>query len=58
VKLLPLVFVRPSELRCAEWSEFVPLARQAVALLRELQLVTGSGRYPFPSLRTAERVAR
>lgn len=76
LKLLPLVFVRPSELRCAEWSEFdldgeewripasrmkmreqhiVPLSRQAVALLRELHSVTGSGRYLFPSLRTGER---
>lgn len=76
LKLLPLVFVRPSELRCAEWQEFdldngewripanrmkmrephiVPLARQAVALLRELQLRTGTGRYVFPSLRTNER---
>lgn len=76
LKLLPLVFVRPSELRCAEWQEFdldqaewripanrmkmreqhiVPLARQAVALLRELQPLTGTGRYLFPSLRTSER---
>jgi len=28
---------------------FVPLASQAVALLRELQPVTGRGRYMFPS---------
>lgn len=76
LKLLPLVFVRPSELRCAEWQEFdldhaewripanrmkmreqhiVPLARQAVALLRDLQPLTGTSRYVFPSLRTNER---
>jgi integrase len=76
LKLLPLVFVRPSELRCAEWKEFdldhaewripanrmkmreqhiVPLARQAVALLRDLQPLTGTSRYLFPSLRTNER---
>jgi integrase len=76
LKLLPLVFVRPGELRCAEWSDFdldnaewripgsrmkmhaqhiVPLSRQAVALLRNLQPITGSGRYLFPSLRTNER---
>jgi len=29
----------------------VPLGSQAVALLRELQPVTGRGRYEFPSLR-------
>ena len=72
LKLLPLVFVRPGELRAAEWSEFdletaewripgsrmkmrephvVPLSRQAVALLRDLQPLTGGGRYLFPSLR-------
>jgi integrase len=76
LKLLPLVFVRPGELRGAEWSELdldaaewripaarmkmrephlVPLSRQAVALLRDLEPITGAGRYLFPSLRTAER---
>ena len=76
LKLSPLVFVRPSELRAAEWSEIdlnaaewrvpaarmkmrerhiVPLASQAVALLRELRSVTGKGRYLFPSLRTSDR---
>ena len=33
----------------------VPLARQAVALLRELQPFARGGRYLFPSLRTRER---
>jgi integrase len=33
----------------------VPLARQAVAILRELQPLTGHGRYTFSSLRTASR---
>ncbi|WP_129649535.1 tyrosine-type recombinase/integrase [Peristeroidobacter agariperforans] len=76
LKLLPLVFVRPGELRAAEWSEFdletaewripgsrmkmrephiVPLARQAVALLRDLQPLTAAGRYLFPSLRGGDR---
>jgi integrase len=76
LKLAPLVFVRPGELRAAEWSEFdldagewripgarmkmgelhiVPLARQAVELLRKLQPITGAGRYLFPSLRTPSR---
>jgi integrase len=76
LKLSPLVFVRPGELRTMEWAEvdldaaewriparkmkmnadhLVPLARQAVALLRGVQPITGHGRYVFPSLRTGER---
>lgn len=34
---------------------FVPLAPQALALLRELQPLTGSGRYVFPSISTVKR---
>ncbi len=34
---------------------FVPLAAQAVALLKDLLPLTGHGRYVFPSLRTGER---
>lgn len=34
---------------------FVPLAAQAVAILRELHPLTGHGQYVFPSLRTGER---
>lgn len=76
LKLSPLVFVRPGELRTAEWAEIdldaaewriagpkmkmkvdhiVPLARQAVDILRELQPLTGHGRFVFPSIRTGER---
>jgi integrase len=76
LRLAPLVFVRPGELRGAEWTEFdldkaewripaermkarvvhiVPLSTQALAILRELQPLTGSGRYLFPSLRTPAR---
>src|SRR6202050_362999 len=76
LKLAPLVFVRPGELRAAEWSEFdlansewripaarmkmkephiVPLARQAAAILRELEPLARGGRYLFPSLRTRDR---
>jgi integrase len=76
LRLAPLVFVRPGELRSAEWAEFdldgtewripaermkaralhiVPLSRQAVEILRELHPLTGSGRYLFPSARTASR---
>src|ERR1700752_1341116 len=76
LKLAPRVFVRPGDLRAAEWSEFdlenaewripgarmkmggphiVPLARQAVAILRELQPFARGGRFLFPSLRTRDR---
>lgn len=73
LKLAPMVFVRPGELRKAEWAELdldhaewripaermkmqemhiVPLATQAVAVLHELQPLTGSSRYVFPSIRS------
>ena len=76
LRFAPLVFVRPGELRRAEWAEFdldeavwripaarmkmrdahiVPLARQAIAILRELQPVTIHSRYVFPSVRTRDR---
>jgi integrase len=76
LRLAPLLFVRPGELRQAEWAEFdldaaqwnlpaekmkmrephlVPLAPQAVKILRELQALTGSGRYLFPSPRSPQR---
>jgi integrase len=74
LQLAPLVFVRPGELRQAEWKDIdldaaewryiaskkgnahiVPLATQAVAILRELHALTGTGRYVFPSARTGER---
>jgi len=64
--LAPLLFVRPGELRKAEWKGFdldkaewryfvtktktehsVPLALQALAILRELRALTGHGRYVF-----------
>ena len=66
LRLAPLVFVRPGELRHAEWSamdldggewrytvtktntpHIVPLSLQAIATLRELQPLTGRGRYVF-----------
>lgn len=76
LKLAPLTFVRPGELRAAEWAELdldrgewniaairmktrephlVPLSVQAIAIFRELLPLTGTGRYVFPSLRTAVR---
>lgn len=73
LKLAPYVFVRPGELRAAEWSEFtfdgdepvwripaermkmrephiVPLCRQVVAILRDVQPVTSHDRYVFPAI--------
>jgi integrase len=76
LKLTPMLFVRPGELRSAEWTEFdleaaewripaskmkmkiehiVPLATQAVAILRDLHCLTGSNKYVFPSIRTPEK---
>lgn len=84
LKLAPLFFSRPGELRAAEWAEFdldsdfpawtipalrrklkraqkenpatpshvVPLATQAVAILRELQALTGRSRFLFPGVRS------
>ena len=76
LKLAPLVFVRPGELRSAEWQEIdlgaatwcipahkmkmrqahiVPLSTQAIAILRELEPLTGRGQHVFPSPRGATR---
>ena len=76
LRIAPLVFVRPGELRHAEWTELdldaadwripahkmkmreehiVPLAKQAVAMLRALHPLTGHSRYCFPSIRTGDR---
>lgn len=65
--LAPLLFVRPGELRQAEWKDFdlekaewryyvtktksdhsVPLATQAITILKDLHPLTGHGRYVFP----------
>jgi integrase len=76
LKLSALLFVRPGELRAAEWAEMdlddalwripgskmkmrndhlVPLSKQALALLRELERMTGDGKYVFPSIRSDDR---
>jgi integrase len=76
LKLAPLVFVRPGELRAGRWAEFdldaaewripgrrmkmadthiIPLSRQAVGILRDLQGLTGRSEYVFPSVLTAVR---
>jgi integrase len=67
LNLLPLVFVRPGELRAAKWADIdldkaewryiasktktehlVPLARQAVVILRGLQPISGHRELVFP----------
>lgn len=74
LRLAPLVFVRPGELRKAEWADIdleaqewrytvtktntphiVPLSRQAVTILRELQPLTGRGRFVLPGARSNGR---
>jgi integrase len=74
LKLAPMVFVRPGELRSAKWVDIdlakaewrftasktgqahvVPLAKQAVAILRELRPLTGLCPYVFPSQRSRSR---
>ncbi|CAE6692379.1 tyrosine-type recombinase/integrase [Paraburkholderia nemoris] len=83
LKLAPVVFQRPGEIRHAEWVEFdfackmwtippgrmkrrkegkvngaahlVPLSTQAVEILQDIQLLTGRGRYVFPSARGNKR---
>lgn len=68
--LMPHVFVRPGELRKAEWTEIdfdaavwripaqrmkkrrehvVPLSKQSVSILRDIQKLTGDGRMVFPA---------
>ncbi|MFN8767303.1 MAG: tyrosine-type recombinase/integrase [Lysobacteraceae bacterium] len=87
LRLAPLWFCRPGEIRMAEWAHFeldgdsptyrvppairklrkadkesastlpheIPLSVQAVEILRELQALTGRGRYLFPSARDPKR---
>lgn len=76
LQLSAMLFVRPGELRKAEWAEIdfdaavwriraermkgriehvVPLSSQAIAILREVQSLTGDGRFVFPSIRTPAR---
>lgn len=70
LQLHAYTFVRPQNIREAEWSEFdvvralwtipaakmkmrrlhiVPLSRQVIALLEDLRVMTGHGRYLFPA---------
>ena len=74
LKLAPLVFLRPGELRKAKWSDInldeatwsfivrktmtpliIPLARQSVEILRELEPVSGRHDYVFPNGRSPTR---
>lgn len=76
LRVAPLIFVRPGELRHAEWAEIdlneavwnipaakmkmkqphlVPLSNQAVEILKELQPLTCTSRYVFPSARSLSR---
>ena len=76
LQLIAVTFVRPGELRHAEWKEFdipnavwnipaekmktnrphrVPLSRQAVTLIDDLQEITGNSRYLFPQIRSWHR---
>ncbi len=70
LRLSPLLFQRPGEIRQMEWKDIdlsarewrylvtktefnhiVPLSTQAVEIIESIKLLTGSGRYVFPSSR-------
>lgn len=76
LRLAPYVFVRPGELRGAQWSEIdlntatwvipearmkmgrphtVPLSKQVLSILKDLQEITGEGDLLFPGLRSRSR---
>lgn len=76
LRLSPLLFCRPGELRHMEWAEInwelkrielpaekmkigepliIPLSIQALAILTDLKLQTGHGKYVFPSARGLSR---
>lgn len=76
MKLSPMLFQRPGEIRYMEWQELdfnnnlweipaekmkmrqphiVPLPEQAIKLLKEIQPLTGHGKYVFPSARGGSR---
>jgi integrase len=76
LRLLPHLFVRPGELRWAEWKEFdleqavwtipdfkmkmrrphaVPLSRQALAIIGEIDHDAAYSNFLFPSLRALDR---
>lgn len=76
IRLAPLTFVRPGELRQARWDEIdfdaaewripaermkarqphiVPLSKQAIDVLREIEPLTGRFEFVFPSARSPRR---
>ena len=74
LRIAPMVFVRPTELRTAKWQDInfekaewryhvnktktdhiVPLATQAIAILKELYPLTCNSPYVFPSARSIGR---
>jgi integrase len=74
LKLAPLLFVRPGDLRTAQWADIdleraewrplvakgrkdhiVPLATQAIAILKEMHPLTGRGKYVFAGARSITR---
>lgn len=76
MQIAPMVFLRPGELRKAEWADFdletgdwnipasrmkmkqphlVPLSKQVIFILKELQDLTGDGKYVFPCMRSKQR---
>lgn len=78
LRLAPYVFVRPGELRGAEWAEIdldaaewriraermkmrqvhiVPLSKQVVDILRDVQKVTGEGTLVFPGSKRGKPIS-
>lgn len=76
LKFIPYCFVRPTELRHAEWGEIdfdkaewripaekmkmnevhiVPLSKQAITILKDVEPLTGTGKFIFPSVRSSKR---
>lgn len=74
LRLAPILFMRPGELRKARWEHIdledaawdfrpskggyplvIPLPRQVVGILRELEKLTGPTGYVFPSVRSKDR---
>ena len=76
LRLAPLVFIRPGELRMAKWKDIdldraewkytasktktdhlVPLSRQVVEILKDIQPLTGGGEYVFPGVRPGRPIS-
>jgi len=76
LRLSPLVFARPTEIRHAEWKEIdleaetwvipphkmkmkethvIPLCTQAIEIFKEIEPLTGAGKYVFPNIRKPDR---